>query len=43
MKRERALDLAVQMLQRLEAGADSWPLRLVTKVHVFGSSAPRRI
>ncbi|MDQ7911376.1 nucleotidyltransferase domain-containing protein [Phytohabitans sp. ZYX-F-186] len=39
MKRERALDLVVQMLQRLEAGAESWPLRLVTEVYVFGSFA----
>jgi hypothetical protein len=39
MKRERALELAEHMLQRLESGADSWPLHLVTELYVFGSFA----
>jgi predicted nucleotidyltransferase len=39
MKRQRATHLAEQMLERLAAGDEEWPLKLVTEVYVFGSYA----
>ena len=39
MKRQRATDLAEQLLARLHAGRQEWPLSLVTEVYVFGSYA----
>lgn len=39
MKRERATELAENLLRNLDAGQAEWPLTLVTEVYVFGSFA----
>nr|WP_296067974.1 hypothetical protein [uncultured Actinoplanes sp.] len=39
MRRERALALTEGVLERLAAGQDVWPLRLVQEVYVYGSFA----
>jgi len=39
VERQRAVDLAEQVLQNLLDGLDTWPLSLVTEVYVFGSFA----
>jgi hypothetical protein len=39
VKRQRATQLAEQMLSALHAGREEWPLNVVTEVHVFGSYA----
>ncbi|HZN72702.1 MAG TPA: nucleotidyltransferase domain-containing protein [Micromonosporaceae bacterium] len=39
MKRQRATHLAEQLLERLAAGHEEWPLSLITEVYVFGSYA----
>jgi len=39
VKRQRATQLAEQLLATLDAGREEWPLSLVTYVYVFGSYA----
>lgn len=39
MKRQRATQLAEQLLNTLHAGREEWPLSIVTEVSVFGSYA----
>jgi nucleotidyltransferase-like protein len=39
VKRERAVHLVDELLQRLDAQRDEWPVSLVTEVYVFGSFA----
>jgi Nucleotidyltransferase domain len=39
VKRQRATQLAEQLLERLAAGHKEWPLSLITEVYVFGSYA----
>jgi Nucleotidyltransferase domain len=39
VRRQRATQLAEQLLTTLDAGREDWPLNLVTEVYVFGSYA----
>jgi predicted nucleotidyltransferase len=39
VRRERALQLAERVLQRLDEGQGEWPLSLVKELYVFGSFA----
>jgi len=39
VKRQRATQLAEQLLATLDAGREEWPLSRVTEVYVFGSYA----
>ena len=39
VKRQRATELAGQLLSALDGGQQDWPVSLVTEVYVFGSYA----